>query len=56
VLPKEGSGAKVGNIQIANNKMAEELEKVNSDLAQALRGLQEVREVLGSEKGILWPL
>lgn len=26
----------------ANSKMAEELEKVNSDLAQALKGLQEV--------------
>lgn len=35
-------GARIGDIQAANSKMAEELEKVNSDLAQALKGLQEV--------------
>ena len=34
--------ANLGEIQAANSKMAEELEKVNSDLAQALKGLQEV--------------
>lgn len=34
--------ANIGDIQAANSKMAEELEKVNSDLAQALKGLQEV--------------
>lgn len=35
--------ANLGEIQAANSKMAEELEKVNSDLAQALKGLQEAR-------------
>lgn len=35
--------ANLGEIQAANSKMAEELEKVNSDLAQALKGLQEVQ-------------
>ena len=35
--PKE-----VGRTQQAHNKMAEELSRVNSDLAVALKGLQEV--------------
>ncbi len=35
--PKE-----VGRTQQAHNKMAEELNRVNSDLAVALKGLQEV--------------
>lgn len=37
--------ANLGEIQAANSKMAEELEKVNSDLAQALKGLQEVQSL-----------
>ncbi len=37
--------ANIGDIQAANSKMAEELEKVNTDLAQALKGLQEVRKI-----------
>ncbi len=37
--------ANLGEIQAANSKMAEELEKVNSDLAQALKGLQEVNNM-----------
>ncbi len=43
VVAPKASGAKFGEMEMANSKMAEELEKVNSDLAQALKGLQEVR-------------
>ena len=32
----------MGRAQAAHTKMAEELERVNSDLATALKGLQEV--------------
>lgn len=48
VAPRQsprGAHAHLGEIQAANSKMAEELEKVNTDLAQALKGLQEVRRI-----------
>lgn len=40
VVTKEA--AELGRSQQAANKMAQELERVNSDLATALKGLQEV--------------
>ena len=42
VAPGQDARAMV-RTQQAHNKMAEELERVNSDLATALKGLQEVR-------------
>lgn len=42
-----GKDARVmGRTQQAHNKMAEELQRVNSDLATALKGLQEVRSAV----------
>ncbi len=47
VVGGAGKEAKVlGRTQQAHNKMAEELQRVNSDLATALKGLQEVRSAL----------
>ena len=47
VVGGAGKEAKVlGRTQQAHNKMAEELQRVNSDLATALKGLQEVRSAV----------
>ena len=47
VVGGAGKDARVlGRTQQAHNKMAEELQRVNSDLATALKGLQEVRSAV----------
>ena len=47
VVGGAGKDARVlGRTQQAHNKMVEELQRVNSDLATALKGLQEVRSAV----------